>query len=121
MNIFTVNEELINNGRQAFSAGVRQYLGGPSLPFYEEDMGRDTGVAVVPGAIVAALEFGVRLDQEIIPMVSRVSRCRCSTVSTILEALSEETVPDRLWERDENGVCQLIRNDGRKPFSVIAA
>lgn len=121
MNIFTVTDELINNGRQAFSAGVRQYLGGPGLPFYEEDMGRETGVAVVPGAIVAALEFGVCYDQEIIPMVSRVSRCRWSTVSTILEALSEETVPDRLWARDENGMCELVQSDGRKPFSVIAA
>lgn len=121
MYVFTVTEALINKGKEAFAAGVRQYLGGPNSPFYEDELGRDSGVAVVPGAIVAALESGAAHEEEIIPMVTRVSRCRWSTVATILEALSKETIPDRLWAQAENGRFELVQNGERNSFSVITA
>lgn len=121
MQILTIDAELVARGRAAFSAGTRQYLCGREVPGYAKSLRRGGGVAVVPGAIVAAIELGLCTSDEIVPTVARVSRCRKSTVSTILNELATDRVTDQLWAVKPDGTYRLVRTVDPKPFTLIAS
>jgi hypothetical protein len=106
MKIYTVNATLLAQGRAVFEAGLR--------------CGPERGLAVVPGAILAAIENGLTTHSEIERAVAFHSRCRRSTVATVLAALSTERNPNGLWARDADGCYRCTQQDG-EPFSIVAA
>jgi hypothetical protein len=121
MNIYVIDEALVDQGRAAFSKGARQYLCGSAVPGYQVAKARKGGIQIVPGAIVAALELGLRTEEEIVPTVAKISRCWPTTVSAILETLAEDRVADRLWAQNPDGTYRVTRNAKFKPFTIMAS
>lgn len=84
MRIFSLDDQMITDGQNAYHQYRTAMLSGPRSLTYDAGMRRMTGVQVVAGAIIACLEDGIDSEAEIITVVSRVSRCRCrsATVSS---------------------------------------
>ena len=97
MRIFSLDDQMITDGQNAYHQYRTAMLGGPRSLTYDAGMRRMTGVQVVVGAIIACLEDGIDSEADIITVVSRVSRCRWWTVETILRTLAAWPVADRLW------------------------
>lgn len=105
MQILTIDPTLIAQGRAVFEASKKC---GPVM-----------GLPVVPGAIVAAIEDGIFTEEDIERNVSRYTRCRRSTVKTVLENLSTKVNPNGLWSRDQDGRFRLV-DQPVQPFTVMA-
>lgn len=106
MHIVTINPSLLDHGRAVFDAG--------------RNCGPIFGVPVVPGAIVGAVEAGIRREDQIARDVSRYTRCRQSTVKTVLAALSTNQNAEGLWHKDEEGQYRLVDQLVR-PFAFLAS
>lgn len=121
MQIMTIDQALVDKGRTAFNLASLQFLCGPNSSVYEVGKRRMGGFAVVPGAIVAAIEQGFTTHSEIVRVVAQVSRCREATVLTLLESLSADSVPDALWWLTSDGTYDLVEGRSVNPFTVLTS
>jgi hypothetical protein len=121
MQIFTIDQHLIDRGRVAFHLAALQFMCGPNSSVYTAGRRRLGGLAVVPGAVVAAIEMGLNTTEEIVPAVARATRCWPSTITAVLEGLGKDGVPDRLWASNANGTFRLIDHAAITPFTVMTS
>jgi hypothetical protein len=113
MNIHIVDSALIARGRQSFRSCVLQYLG-------NDNPCRESGVGMIPGAIVAAIEMGIVSPEGIAKTVGRVTRCWDTTVGEVLETLEDPRVEGRLWAWcDRSQRYHLVDNTNRKPITIM--
>ena len=112
MKIHTLNSSSIAQGERSFRDCLWQYLG-------NDYAHRETGQAVIPGAIVAALRNGFSWEDDICRIVARVSHCEKRTVRKILRALADEELAGRMWEEHEAGQFRLKKKAGRLPAICI--
>ena len=121
MQIFTLNQALIDHGRAAFELSSLQFLSGPNASVNRADRWRGGGIGIVPGAIVAAIDRGLTTPEAIVPAIARLSRCRDSTVITLLETLGRDDVPDRLWSLGADGSYALTDRAVWQPITVVTS
>lgn len=107
MQIFSLNEYAISAGKAAFHRYRTAVTCGRASEIYEAGMCRQTGLSVVPGAIVACIEQGSNSEDEIVHAVARVSLCRRSTVSAVLYALCGGDPHRHLWRATKRGDFEL--------------
>ncbi len=112
MQIITVDNQLIEAGRASFESCLRQYLS-------YGDTERTSGIKVIPGAIVAALEAGLTRSRDIIRAAARVSRCRGNTVYQVLTELGAPSFKNRLWERYHEDRYRLVHKENRDAFLIM--
>lgn len=62
-----------------------------------------TGLEIVPGAILRAMDKGFVSEGAIIGFVAEVSRCRPRTVATILHHFTDDDSGGGLWAKDSKG------------------
>jgi hypothetical protein len=121
MQIMTINQTVVDYGRTAYHLAALQFMCGPKSSVYLSGRCRRGGLAVVPGAIVAAIEMGFTTSFEIVPAVARATRCWESTIKTILDELGRDDIPDRLWSANPNGTYSLTDRPAAMPFTVFAS
>jgi len=118
MQIIHITDATIAAGKAAFQSYRTACLCGPSADIYAQGLRRQTGLAVIPGAIVACIEQGMTTEDEILNGVARLSLCRRSTVRSVLVGLSGDDPERNLWCADKNGTFKRL---GRSNPSVLLA
>lgn len=105
MQIHTITPVLIDQGRAVFELG--------------KSCGLAKGFSIVPGAIIAAIENGLVTAPDIERTVSLYSRCRATTVATVLESLSTNVNSHGLWGQRADGSFHLV-DQPVVPFTILA-
>lgn len=103
MHIIYLTAATIAAGKSAFNSYRAAVMCGPSAAAYIPGLRRQTGLVVVPGAILACIEQGMVTEDEILNGVARLSRCRRSTVLSVLIQLSGGDPDIHLWRADRAG------------------
>lgn len=97
MQILHCNDAAFKAGEEAFNRYLTAVVCGPRADNYAEGMSRETGVGIVVGAITAAIRHGFSTESQIVQAVARASRCRSSTVRSILTALTGTDETKHVW------------------------
>jgi hypothetical protein len=120
MRVIHITDQLLAAGRSAFEKYSLAMIAGPEAPSFEAAFDRQTGLTVVPGAIMACLERGITRELDIICAVARISRCRRVTVEAVLRGLTGSDPAVHLWSRDR-GAYSALRSSSHPAASLIAA
>jgi hypothetical protein len=107
MQIIHLTEDAIALGVAALDDYCAAMMCGPLAPSYGQRLKRATGLGVVPGAILACIEQGIISEDEIVNAVSRASRCRRSTVRSVLAAITGGEPERFMCKCDPQGRYQL--------------
>jgi hypothetical protein len=119
MHIIHLTAATIAAGKSAFNSYRAAVMCGPSAAAYVPGLRRQTGLVVVPGAILACIEQGMVTEDEILNGVARVSRCSRSTVLSVLIKLSGVDPEVHLWRADRNGNYRALTQSA--PRVALAA
>lgn len=123
MHIIHLDDKSIAAGKAAFSLYRAAVMCGPSADIYDPGMWRDTGIAIIPGAILACIAQGMTTKDEIVSAVARVSRCKRTTVETVLGALTGADPERNLWGLRDQRYYDLrnIEEGGSRVHLLLAA
>ena len=119
MQIIHLTDATVESGKSAFNSYRAAVICGPSANAYVPGLRRQTGLAVVPGAICACIEQGMITEDEIVNGVARLSRCRRSTVLSVLVELSGDDPQRHLWRVDRAGKFHTLSRSA--PHLLLAA
>jgi hypothetical protein len=123
MNIFTITEQTIVRGKASFETYMSAVVCGPGTWAYDAKPMRETGVELVPGAIVGCIEAQIDANDNIVGAVARITKCRRSTVRACLKALTGENPREHLWYVHESRLKLHRRpvSETRTPPVLLAA
>jgi hypothetical protein len=106
---FNLNAGTIAQGSADFHTYARAMICGTyDEAAYEAAMDRRGGVIALPGAITAAIKFGINDKAGVIHAVSRTTRCSRDTVEKFLDAFTGSK-PGRHLFRESDGHLSLHR------------
>jgi hypothetical protein len=108
MHIIHLTDATIAAGKSAFNSYRAAVMCGPSAAAYVPGLRRQTGLAVMPGAILACIEQGMITEDEILNGVARLSRCRRSMVLSVLIGLRGGDPEVHLWRADRTGNYHVL-------------
>lgn len=122
MNIIKLDTVTLDKGKSAFALYCAGRTCGETSAIYADAAQRETGLKVIPGAIIACIERGMNSADEIINAVARTSRCKRSTVTSILDGLNGDDPSQHLWRRQDDRFDVLPNCPGRGAgFSPVIA
>lgn len=98
----------LDTGKSALALYCSAQACGDGSAIYSVATYRDTGLEVVPGAVIACIERGMTSEDEIVNAVARASRCKRRTVILLLEALTGDDPRQHLWQRKGDRFSMLL-------------
>ncbi len=119
MHIIHLTPATIEAGEFSYNSYRAALMCGPLADVHAKGLRRQTGLTIVPGAIVACIKNGMMTEDEIVNAVARLSRCKRSTVQKVLVGLSGEDPEHYLWCCDQRGDFRLIAH-GRAKLMLAA-
>lgn len=121
MHIIHLDQAAITEGKHELNNYAAALLCGPSSDMYVPNMTRYGGPSMIVGAVIACIGRGLNTRDMIINAVSRATRCRRSTVTSVLDTLAGDD-PKRHYWRQANGRYYSLRSaDQGEPGLLIAA
>lgn len=97
MRIIKLDTATLDMGKATLALYCAGRTCGDTSAIYFDAIQRETGMKVVPGAIIGCIERGMNTADEILNAVARTSRCKRSTVSAILDGLNGDDPSQHLW------------------------
>lgn len=97
MNIIKLDTATLDMGKATLALYCAGRTCGDTSAIYSDAVQRETGMKVIPGAIIGCIERGMNTADEILNAVARTSRCKRSTVSAILDGLNGGDPSQHLW------------------------
>ena len=97
MHIIKLDTATLDMGRATLALYCAGRTCGDTSAIYFNAVQRETGMKVVPGAIIGCIQRGMNTADEILNAVARTSRCKRSTVSAILDGLNGDDPSQHLW------------------------
>ena len=114
MNLIPLNEATIALGRASFNQYRAAQMAGPGTESHRLGMHRETGRAVIIGAVLACVRNNMTKREEILNVTARVSRCTRSTVADVLDALTGDDADCHLWSIAHDRYYDLREVEGHR-------
>jgi hypothetical protein len=121
MKIIRFNDDFIAAGRAVYKAYLAAAVCGADADCYEAGMARRSDVALIAGAIVASLEYGLNTEDAIVLSVARATRCKRSTVWTMLQNLTGTDPVSHLFMIHEGRYRLMNRAPAVKHLRMLLA